>query len=131
MQCAKRAAKLRDNEWRNVCKTYPRERVGESPCQRDGGIGEGRRSCKPIGGDDVEPDRHGQGSGLGSESYEDRQDQSKRRYVLGKPLRGTTADLRRELKQWQIKHQMRGQNARDAACQLSEDVTQCKSLTRV
>ena len=108
MPVRKTRPQMRDNKWSNVCKTYARERVGECPCQRDCGICEGRRGCKPIRSDDVEPNRHRYGSGLGLDGREDRQDQPKRRYVLGKPLRGIAPDLGRELKQWQVKHQVRG-----------------------
>ena len=41
--------------------------------------------------DDVEPNRHRYGSGLGFEGREDRQDESKRRYVLDAASRAQKA----------------------------------------
>ena len=63
---------LRDDEHRNTRRTDPGERVGERARDRDGGIGEARRRCEPVGGRDVAAD--GEGGDLAAPRTDDAED---------------------------------------------------------
>ncbi|KIU01073.1 hypothetical protein QU38_02665, partial [Staphylococcus aureus] len=73
---------------------------------------------------DIERDAGRDAIGAHSHSPDDRQEQPKGRHSLSVPLTPAIVQLRRQLQDGQVEHQMRQPHANDAARKLCDDIGQ-------